>query len=351
MSLTETVFLGNSLGKWLTAAVIAAVSLLILILLKRIGHRQILAYARKTETRLDDMIAALVLKTKPFFLAAAALYLGAQSLNLAPKAAGFIGKIAVAVLLLQGGMWATELLLFRVTPRKSGGPEGDAETATTLSVLHFLARIGIWATVLLLALDNFGVKITTLLAGLGVSGVALALATQNILGDLFASLSIVLDKPFIVGDFIVVDDYLGSVEKIGVKTTRLRSLSGEQLIFGNSDLLKSRIRNYKRMQERRVSFTLGVVYQTPADKLESVPALVREIIEGRPGTRFDRAHFKTYGPSSLDFEAVYWVLTPDYLTFMDTQQAINLAIFRRFAAEGIEFAYPTQTVYLPRGNG
>jgi small-conductance mechanosensitive channel len=211
-----------------------------------------------------------------------------------------------------------------------------------------LVRLVVWAAVLLVLLDNLGVNVTTLIAGLGVGGIAIALAAQNILGDLFSSLSIVFDKPFVVGDFIIVGDFLGSVEHVGLKTTRLRSLSGEQLVFSNTDLLNSRVRNYGRMFERRVVSSLGVTYRTPADKLARIPTMIREIAEREQKLRFDRAHFQTFGESALLFEYVYYVLTPDYNFYMDVQQRINLALFEQFAAEGIEFAYPTQTLFISR---
>jgi small-conductance mechanosensitive channel len=157
-----------------------------------------------------------------------------------------------------------------------------------------------------------------------------------------------LDRPFVIGDFIIVGEHLGTVEHIGIKTTRVRSLSGEQLVFSNADLLASRIRNYKRMFERRVVFSIGVVYQTPYEKLKKIPALIQEIIEGQEQVRFDRAHFREYAPYSLDFEIVYWVKDPDYNIYMNIQQAINLAIFQQFEKEGIEFAYPTQSLYISK---
>ncbi|MEQ8215048.1 MAG: mechanosensitive ion channel family protein, partial [Smithellaceae bacterium] len=199
---------------------------------------------------------------------------------------------------------------------------------------------------LLLILDNLGFNITSLVAGLGIGGVAVALAVQNILGDLFASLSIVIDKPFVVGDFIVIDQLRGTVEHVGLKTTRLRSLSGEQLIFSNNDLLKSRIQNFKRMTERRVVFGFGVTYQTPQDKLPLINGIVREIIEKQEHVNFDRVHFKEFGNSALNFEVVYIVKDQDYNLYMNIQQAINLEMFRRFQEEKIEFAYPTQTLFV-----
>lgn len=246
----------------------------------------------------------------------------------------------------QGAFWGSAAISFGILRYRQQKMEEDAHSVTTFTALGFILRIILWSFILLLALDNLGVKITTLVAGLGIGGIAVALAMQNLLGDLFASLSIVLDKPFVIGDFIIVDNYLGSVEYIGLKTTRVRSLSGEQLIFANSDLLKSRIRNFKRMFERRVVFSIGVIYQTPHQKLILIPKIIQEIIEGQEATRFDRAHFKEYGNFSLNYEVVYWVLNSDYNSYMDIQQAVNLEIFRRFEQEGIEFAYPTQVVYV-----
>jgi small-conductance mechanosensitive channel len=185
-----------------------------------------------------------------------------------------------------------------------------------------------------------------MIAGLGVGGVAVALAVQSILGDLFASLSIVIDKPFVIGDFVIVDEYMGTIEHVGLKTTRIRSLGGEQIVFSNSDLLKTRIRNYKRMRERRVLFGFGVLYQTPIDVVEKIPDLMRAIVEARKNVRFERAHFKAFGESSLDFEVVYWMLDPDYNLYMDVQQAINLEMLRVFEREGIGFAYPTRTLVI-----
>ncbi|MGD8498895.1 MAG: mechanosensitive ion channel family protein, partial [Chromatiales bacterium] len=216
------------------------------------------------------------------------------------------------------------------------------------TAVGFVARLVLWSIILLLALDNLGVDVTALVAGLGVGGIAVALAVQNILSDLFASLSIVLDKPFAVGDFLIIDSFLGSVEHVGLKTTRLRSLSGEQLVFSNTDLLGSRIRNYGRMFERRVVFKIGVTYQTPRDKLTKIPGIIKEAIEAQDKTRFDRSHFNEYGEFSLNFESVYYIQGPDYNLYMDIQQAINLLIHERFEEEGIEFAYPTQTLFLAR---
>jgi small-conductance mechanosensitive channel len=187
-------------------------------------------------------------------------------------------------------------------------------------------------------------------AGLGIVGVAVALAVTAVLGDLLASLFLLLDKPFVVGDFIVVDAFSGTVQDVGLKSTRLRSISGEQIILSNSDLLKSRVRNYKRMTERRVLFTLGVEYGTPEARIAEIPDLLRGIVAANEKARFERAHFQRFGASSLDFEVVYWVTDPDYNLYMDIQQRINLDILRAFREREIGFAFPTQTVRV-RGDG
>ena len=228
-----------------------------------------------------------------------------------------------------------------------GLPEVDG-----LTVLDRWRREGIKVPVLVLtALGTLGVAVSPFVASLGIGGVAVALALQNVLGDLFASLSIVFDKPFVVGDSVAVDDFSGTVEYVGLKTTRIRSISGEQLVFANSDLLASRLRNYGRMRERRVIFTIGVTYGTPSEALRAIPRYLREAIERLDNTRFDRSHLKEFGDSSIDFETVYHMVVPDYNAYMDTQEQISLALYERFEAQGIDFAFPTRTVRLVGADG
>lgn len=204
----------------------------------------------------------------------------------------------------------------------------------------------LWTIGLIFLFDNLGFNVTAVLTGLGVGGIAIALAAQTILGDLFNYFVIFFDRPFELGDFIIVDDKLGTVEYIGIKTTRIRSLQGEQIVFSNSNLTNSRIHNYKKMLERRVLFKLGVVYDTERQKLEKIPQLVRSIVEAQEDTRFDRAHFSTFGDFSLTIEVVYYVRSPDYNRYMDIQQRINLSIHESFAQNGIEFAFPTYTIMI-----
>jgi small-conductance mechanosensitive channel len=226
--------------------------------------------------------------------------------------------------------------------------EIDAARQRNLKGIMTVIKVLVWGLGIALLLDNLGYRISAVIAGLGIGGIAVALAAQTILGDLFSYFSIFFDRPFETGDFIIVDDYLGSVEHIGIKTTRLRSLSGEQIIFSNTDLTSSRLRNYKRMDTRRVLFTIGVTYQTPLSQLKEIPELLAEIIRGREDSIFDRAHFFSYGDFSLIFEVVYYVKSKDYGVYMDIQQEINFAIMDEFEKRGIEFAYPTQTLYVEK---
>lgn len=346
MSFFEQSFLGNTLEVWAAALAIAIVTFLVLWIAKRLMVRRLKRLADRTATEIDDLVVELLAEMKWFFLAGAAIYAGASMLALAPTTQRLLWQLLILLLLIQSSIWGNRVISFWIGRTMKRRMEEDAASATTLAGLKFVSKLLLYSLILLLALDNFGVNITTLVTGLGIGGIAVALAVQNVLSDLFASLSIVLDKPFAIGDFIIVDNYLGTVEYIGLKTTRIRSLSGEQLIFSNSDLLRSRIRNYKRMEERRVVFSIGVTYQTPREKIAAIPSMIKAIIEARERVRFDRSHFKEYGDSALVFETVYYVLSADYNVYMDLQQQINLGLYEKFAAEGIEFAYPTRTLYV-----
>ena len=346
MEFLDKVYLGNMLLDWLIALGILLVVFSVLKIIQRIVISRLSKLAATTDNQIDDLIVGMLRETKFFILLIASAYVASHAITLKSSVAVLWQKAVVLMLIIQVGLWASAGVKFWLGLMLKKRTDQDASSATTISLLGFVARLILWVIVFLLILDNLGVNITGLVAGLGIGGIAVALAVQNILGDLFASLSIVLDKPFMIGDYVVVDTLSGTVEHIGLKTTRIRSLSGEQLIFSNNDLLKSRIRNYKRMDERRIVFGFGVVYQTPVEKLMLIKKLVTEIIEKQEHARLDRVHFKEYGDSSLNFEVVYFVDSPDYALYMDIQENINLAIFRRFAEEGVEFAYPTRTIYV-----
>lgn len=349
LSLLQIEYWGNPVQGWFTALAVA-VALLTLLRLLKWG---LLRYA--TRRRPDgeegwdvfEVVATMARATPLPFIVIFAAYAGLQALDLPPGLTPWILSIAMSSLILQATFWATSLVDYFLVRSRERRRDDNTGRLTTLRTAAFISKLALAVIAAVLILDNIpGVEITALVASLGITGIAVALAVQNILSDLFASLSIVLDRPFVIGDFIIVDDCLGTVEHIGLKTTRVRSLSGEQLVFANNDLLKSRVRNYRRMAERRVVFAFGVTYQTLPEKLKRIPATLRRIIESQDATRFDRAHFKGYGSFALDFEVVYYVQSPDYNRYMDIQQAINLALFEALQEEGIEFAYPTQTLFL-----
>lgn len=224
--------------------------------------------------------------------------------------------------------------------------KGQVATQQRVRPLLAIADIALWILAVIFLLDNLGFKISSIVAGLGIGGITVALASQAVLGDLFSYFVILFDRPFEIGDFIIAGDIMGVIESIGIKTTKVRSLSGELIVIANSQLTNSKVHNYKHMQRRRVVFTLGATYDTRRELLEAAPAVIRKAIEDREGTTFDRAHFKGFGQSSLDFEVVYYVESPDYLKYMDIQQAINLDLVENFQKLGISFAFPTMTVNL-----
>jgi len=336
----------STVEDWLIALGITVIVWFALLLACRVTAKSVAHLTRRTALAWDDVLAALIPRTHSLFLLALATLAGTRWLELSASEHGTLRTLVVGIGLVQVGLWGACLISFFVKVQHEKRLKEDPASVTTISALGLLGRILVWVFVALLILANAGVEIGPLIAGLGVGGIAIALAVQTVLKDLLASLSIMLDKPFVIGDFLIVGDMMGSVEYIGLKTTRFRSLSGEQLVFSNNDLLESRIRNFGRMKERRAVFKLGVTYQTPREKLARIPGLIRQAIEAQPKTRFDRSHFNEYGNFSLNFETVYYVAVPDYSTYMDVQQAINLEIHEAFEREGIEFAYPTQTIFL-----
>lgn len=346
--LLQLQFLGNSLLSWLYASLAFFLTAVGARLLLSSLIRRLSVFAERTQTKLDDVAVNLIRQTKWWILAIIGVYAATRFLEMPERPRDWIQGAASVALIIQIGIWISGMIAVWVENSRQRRLVSSPAAATGLYAIGIVGRIILWSLVLLLILDNLGVNVTALVASLGVGGVAVALAVQNILGDLFASFSIIFDKPFVVGDFLVIDKHMGSVEHVGLKTTRLRSLTGEQLIFSNSDLLGSRIQNYGRMKERRVAFEIGVTYETPRDKLERIPQLLKAAIEKQSRTRFDRAHFKAYGQFSLVFETVYYVHTPDYNVYMDIHQAVNLDIHEKFEQEQIEFAYPTQTLFIRR---
>lgn len=342
----ERIWARNDSWAWGTAALTAVCVLLFAVTLRRLVRRRYQRLAETERVEIMEIPFEIASKTSSGFLIAVALYVGLSTLAMPAK----FEKVTLSVLTVIGfwqlGIWGSAAVIAWINARRKSSSAEDRAAAGSLGIIGFVMRILVWTLVMLLTLDNLGVDITALVAGLGVGGIAVALAVQNVLGDLFASLSITLDRPFVIGDFVVVGDYMGSVEAIGVKSTRLRSLGGEQIVMSNADLLSSRLRNYGRMLERRVVFKLGVTYETPRAKLKRIPAIIRDIISRQENTRFDRSHFSNYGDFSLEFETVYYVLSRDYTRYMDIQQAIYFELHEAFEREQVEFAYPTQKLWL-----
>jgi small-conductance mechanosensitive channel len=345
-ALLERTFLDNTLLSW-AAAGAAALGLFVGATLSRMFVRGRLRSMQATDrVELLELPFEVLSKTTTVSLLVFSVFVALRILTLAPNAARAVTVAFTVVGFWQLGTWGSAAVGAWLSVRRKDAIETDRASAGSLGIIGVILRGLVWALILLLVLDNLGVDITALVAGLGVGGIAVALAVQNVLGDLFASLSITLDRPFVLGDFVVLDDFMGSVEHIGIKSTRLRSLGGEQIVLSNADLLTSRLRNYGRMVERRVVFSFGVTYETPRAALREIPQIVRSIIEAQPETRFDRCHFAKYGDFALAFEAVYYVLSPDYNRFMDVQQEINLTVYASFEDARIEFAYPTQKLWL-----
>lgn len=343
-ALLGRVYLGNSVRDWLVAATVFVVALALLLVVRWLLVRQLGRVAEHTRTRLDGYAVSLLKHTRYSFLVIMALAPALKVLVLPERIATLITPLLRLVLIIQVGLWLGELVTLHIQGLASRRAATDVASVTTIRAMGLVVQLVLWVVVFLLALRNFGVDVTALLTTLGVAGIAAALAVQNILGDLLASLSIVLDKPFVVGDFIIVGDYLGTVEEIGLKTTRLRSLSGERIVFSNADLLQSRIRNYKSMTQRRIVFTFGVEYGTPGEVVAQIPGVVKEVITGIELTRFDRSHFQKFGDWSLVYETVYYVTDPDYNRYMDVQQRINLELYRRLEELGARFALPARVV-------
>lgn len=306
------------------------------------------ALAKKTKTDIDDTIIAVFRSLKPAFYYFVAFFIAVQFLTLT-SALGTVIKGILLIWIVYQVVLAVQILIEHVVKKRFVGEKVDPSTTAAIDYLNIFIKIGLWSIGILLVLSNFGVNITSLIAGLGIGGIAIAFALQNILGDLFSSFAIYFDKPFQIGDYIVVGEDSGTVEKIGIKTTRLRSLQGEEIVISNQELTTARVQNFKKLERRRVVTAFGVLYETPTKKLEKIPDMVRKIFDELSDVTLDRVHFKSLDDSALTYEVVFFVEKPDYVTYMDQQQAINLALMKRFEKEKIEFAYPTQTHYIKKG--
>ena len=341
---------GNTFQAYLVALGIFIVGMIILIIFKKIILSRLKKWAEKTETTLDDLLIRGIEKSILPVLYLIIFYLAIDSLTLAPdvdKGIRIGAVILVTFFVIRLFTSTLKYVLAAYVKRKSPEEEDADRRLKQIRGITIIFNFIIWVVGFIFLLDNLGFEISAVIAGLGIGGIAIALAAQAILGDLFSYFVIFFDRPFEIGDFVNLGgEFVGNIEYIGIKTTRIRSLSGEQIVVSNTDLTNSRVRNFKRMERRRVLFRLGVIYQTTADQLEEIPKIVREIIEKKEDTVFDRGHFANYGDFSLNFEFVYFVIGSDYVKYMDTQEKINMEIYRSFENKGIEFAYPTQTLFV-----
>lgn len=345
----ELAYFGNTIKDYLISLAMFIGLAFVLVLIEKIIFNKLRSVTEKTESETDDQVYQIFESTLVPLLYLASFYFAALQLKLEPVVDDFVRKFCIIVLTIQIARFVlgAALLIFKHGwLRRHKSAEGISISKSIETVI----KIIIWGLAVVFIMDNLGLNVSAIVAGLGIGGVAVAFAAQAILGDLFNYFVIFFDRPFREGDFIIMGDFLGTVERIGIKTTRIRSLGGEQLIFSNTDLTSSRIRNYKRMSERRVLFKIGVTYQTKADAMRKGREVISKVINDLEGVRLDRVHFQSFGDFSLNFEVVYYVLSPDYNTYMDVQQQINFGILEGFEREGLEFAYPTQTLYLNKEN-
>jgi len=346
-TLSTTLF-HNTIFDYLVAVVTLVVLVSVFAIIRQVAITQLRKLSEKTANDTDDMLVKALSVIGIPLLTLIAFYLATLSLELTASFNAVIRYILIVVLTLRAVQILQTISLYSVRKMYMRARPDDSGGENVIKNISLGVRFGLWCLAGIFILDNLGIDITALVAGLGIGGIAIAMASQAILGDALAAFSIFFDKPFVVGDFIVIDDFMGCVEHIGIKTTKIRSLGGEQLIFSNTDLTSSRVKNYKRMETRRIVFTIGVTYQTTSDQVKKIPKLITEIIGNIEGLKLDRVHFKSFGDFSLNFETAYYVQVRDYNIYMDKQQEINFAIKETLEKENIQFAYPTQSIYITR---
>ena len=337
---------GNTVGDILLTFVVFIALVVVFKLLQWLILFRLARLAKKTKTDIDDTLIDIVKSLRPQFYYFIAFALAIQILTLNTIASKIIAGLLIAWIVYQVVI-AVQILIDYVLSKKLQHMD-DAGDGSMIEMLGGLAKWALWVIALLLVLSNLGVNITSLVAGLGIGGLAIALAAQNILGDLFSSFSIYFDKPFKVGDHVVVGEHRGTVERIGIKTTRIRALQGEEIVISNQELTSTRVQNFKKLKERRITTSLGVTYQTSNEKLKRIPDIVKKIVDAEKGVRFDRMFFTTFADSALVFDLVYYVESSEMADFLVAQQNMNFKIKEAFEEEGIDMAYPTQTIFVAK---
>lgn len=346
-TLLSTSLLGISLANWLAMLCIILLSFTLARTVIGFVLRNLRTRAEKPGAHVSHIAIQVLSSTSNTLLLLAAILIGVGILDLPDRWLTRVSSLWFVVAALQAGLWANRAVALALHHYFVKHSQADVYQGSALATLSLWgAKVLLWAVVGLAMLSNLGVNITAFVASLGVGGIAIALAVQNILGDVFASLSIAVDKPFEVGDFIVVGSLAGTVEHVGLKTTRIRSLGGEQIVMANAEMIGSTIQNYKKLQERRIVFKFGLTYASQPKQIRQVTAALKDIIQRQDKTRFDRAHLLAFGDSSLDFEVVYIVLDASYNLYMDIQQAINLEMMEAFAKIGVRFALSSRSLYV-----
>ncbi len=341
-------FWNNSVKNYLIALGIFILSIVVLKFFKYVVVKKLKSLMDQSRTKFDNLIINIVDTIGwPLYLFLA-LYFSCQFINLPgilEKGVYYLFLIFLVYYLVKGLQSIVDYLLEKLIKQEEER-ENKAFDPSVIRLLSKIIKVVLWLVALIIILQNLGYNISTLVAGLGIGGIAIAFAIQNILADIFSSFSIYLDRPFQLGDFIIVGDDMGVVKKIGIKSTRLQTLQGEELVISNKELTETRVHNYKKMEKRRIVFTFGVLYETPTEKLKKIPLIVKNILDKIDLAEIDRVHFKSFADSSLNFEVVYYLNSSDYNQYMDIQQEINFALKEEFEKEGIGFAYPTQTVFV-----
>ncbi|MFH1291874.1 MAG: mechanosensitive ion channel family protein [bacterium] len=348
--LEDYTFAGNNAYNYMLALGIFLASYILLYIFRSIILGYLKSLSKKTKNNLDDLLVSIFTDVGKWAYPAFALFFGLRYLVLPASADKAVSVVFILILAMETLKALRKVFDFYVEKHLEKYEE-EREKQGTRSVMNIVWVIGVvifWLSVVLVIIANLGFNVTSLVASLGVGGIAVALAVQNILSDLLSSFSIYLDKPFTVGDYIVVGTDKGVVEKIGLKTTRLRSLTGEELIISNKELTSARINNFKRMERRRDDFKIGVVYGTPKEKLEKIPQIIKHIVDQVDELDFLRCRFIELADFSLIFSVVYFVETPDFEVFLDAKERVLLSIYDSFLKDGIEFAYPTQEVILKK---
>ena len=338
-------FLGNSALDYLISVAMFLAAVGILYIVRSFIIKKARKLAGRTATTVDDFLIDTISRRLIPLMYFSALYLSIKRLNLSDALSRWVTGIFIvltAVFIVRFLVSVIAYLLDILWEKKE---EGGTQQGVPRVVLTFV-KIILYTVALIIVFDNLGIEITALITGLGIGGVAIALAAQAILGDLFSYFTIFFDRPFEDGDFIKVGEFRGTVEHIGIKTSRVRSLSGEELVFSNTDLTSSRLQNFGKMMDRRVIFQIGVTYDTPLSRLKDIQSIVKGIIDRTDNAEYERVHFHSFGDFSLNYEIVFLVLSNDYLDYMDIRHSVNMDIVERFRAEGIEFAFPTQTIQL-----